>query len=67
MNGLCNLNNVEYQGIIDPKENIMDRKYYIGISSTKLKIRYANHQYSFSHEHLKHQTYLSKQSLEFEK
>ena len=35
MNGLCNLNNVVYQGIIYPKENIMDKKTYIGISSTK--------------------------------
>ena len=35
MNGLCNLNNVVYQGIIYPKENINDRKTYIGISSTK--------------------------------
>ena len=61
MNGLCNLNNVVYQGIIYPKENITDRKTYIGISSTKWKERYANHKYSFSHEHLKHQTALSKQ------
>ena len=61
MNGLCNLNNVVYQGIIYPKENIMlKKKTYIGISSTKWKIRYANHKFSFSHEHLKHQTALSK-------
>ena len=26
MNGLCNLNNVVYQGIIYPKENIKDKK-----------------------------------------
>ena len=26
----------------------------------KWKIRYANHKYSFSHKHLKHQTALSK-------
>ena len=26
MNGLCNLNNVAYQGIIYPKENIEDKK-----------------------------------------
>ena len=60
MNGLCNLNNVVYQSIIYPKENINDRKTYIGISSMKWKIRYANHKYSFSYEHLKHQTALSK-------
>ena len=30
MNGLCNLNNLEYQGIIYPKENIEDNKTYIG-------------------------------------
>ena len=60
MNGLCNLKNVVYQGTIYPKVNIMDKKTYIGISSTKWKIRYANHIFSFSHEHLKHQTALSK-------
>ena len=59
-NGLCNLNDVVYQGIIYPKENIMDKKTYIGISSTKWKIRYANHKYSFSHEYLKHQTAICK-------
>ena len=42
MNGLCNLNNVVYQGIIYPKENVKDKKTYIGISSMKWKIRYAN-------------------------
>ena len=30
MNGLCNLDNVVYQGIIYPKENFKDRKTYIG-------------------------------------
>ena len=59
-NGLCNLDNVEYQGIIYPKENFMERKTYIGISSMKWKSRYANHKFSFSHEHLKNQTALSK-------
>ena len=60
MNGLCNLDNVGYQAIIYPTEDINDRKTYIGISSTKWKIRYNNHKYSFSHEHLKNQTALSK-------
>ena len=60
MNGLCNLDNVVYQGIIYPKENIKDKKTYIRISATKWKIRYANHKFSFSHKHLKHQTALSK-------
>ena len=32
MNGLCNLNKVVYQGIIYPKENVKDKKTYIGIS-----------------------------------
>ena len=32
MNGLCNLDNVVYQTIIYPKEDINDRKSYIGIS-----------------------------------
>ena len=56
MNGLCNLDN----GIIYAKENVKDRKIYIGISSTKWKYRYANHKFAFSHEHLKNQTALSK-------
>ena len=56
MNGLCNLDNVVYQAIIYPKEDINDRKSYIGRSS----IRYGNHKFSFSHEHLKNQTALSK-------
>ena len=60
MNGLCNLDNVVYQGIIYPTENVKDRKTYIGISSTKWKSRYANHKFSFSHEHLKNQTAPSK-------
>ena len=53
MNGLCNLDNVVYQAIIYPKEDINDKKYYIGISSTNFKIRYGNHKFSFSHEHKK--------------
>ena len=60
MNGLCNLDNVVYQGIIYPKENVKDRKTYIGNSSTKGKSRYANHKFSFSNEHLKNKTALSK-------
>ena len=52
MNGLCNLDNVIYQGIIYPKD--------IGNSSTKWKSRYSNHEFSFTHEHLKNQTALSK-------
>ena len=61
MIGLCNLDNVVYQGIIYPKEYVKDRKTYIGISSTKWKFRYYNQIYSFSHELLKNQTALSKQ------
>ena len=49
-----------YQAIIYPKQDINDRKSYIGISSTKWKIRYDNHKFSFSHENLKNQTALSK-------
>ena len=48
MNGLCNKDNVVYQGIIYSKENVKDRKTYIGISSTKWKSRYANHKFPFS-------------------
>ena len=44
-----------------PQINIKDKKTYIRISSTKWKLRYNNHGYSFSHEHLKNQTALSKQ------
>ena len=61
MNGLCNFKKLVYQGIIYAKENITERKTYIGISSTKWKERYANYKYSFSHEYSKHQTALSKQ------
>ena len=60
MNGLCNLDNVVYQAIIYPKEDINDKKYYTGISYTTFKIRYGNHKFSFSHEHQKNQTALSK-------
>ena len=42
MNGLCNLDNVVYQGIIYPKENVKDRKTFIGISPMKWKSRYYN-------------------------
>ena len=31
MNGLCKLDNVVYQAIIYPKEDISDKKYYIGV------------------------------------
>ena len=60
MNGLYNLNNVIYQAIIYPKENITDKKTYIGLGSTKWKERYFNHKFTFSHEHLKNHTTLSK-------
>ena len=59
MNGLCNLDNIVYQAIIYPKENINDRNSYNGVSSTYWKIRYGNHQFSFSPEHQKNQTALS--------
>ena len=29
MNGLCNLDNAVYQAIINPKEDISDKKFYI--------------------------------------
>ena len=35
MNALRNLENVVYEGIIYPKENVKDTKTYIGISSMK--------------------------------
>ena len=60
MNTLCHLNIVVFQGIIYPHKNVKDKKTYIGISSTKWKIRYANHKFSFSNENMKHQTTLSK-------
>ena len=61
MNGLYNLNNVIYQAIIYPKENITDEKTYIALTPTKWKERYSNHKFTFSHEHLKHHMALSKQ------
>ena len=51
--------NVVYQAIIYPKEDINNKKYYIGVLSTNWKIRYGNHKFSFSHEQ-KNQTALSK-------
>ena len=33
MGGICNLKNVVYQATIIPKENVKDKKVYIGISS----------------------------------
>ena len=60
MNGRCNLNNVIYQAIISAKENITDKKTYIGLASTKWKERFFNHYFTFSHEHLKNHTALSK-------
>ena len=59
MNGLWNSENVVYQRIIYP--NVKNTKAYIGISSTKWKLRFNNHNHSFPHEHLKNQTALSKQ------
>ena len=61
MNGLSNSENVVYQGIIYPKENDKNTETYIGISSTKWKLRFNNHNHSFSREHLKNQTVPSKQ------
>ncbi len=60
MNALCNLENAVYQGIILPKENVKRTQTYIGISSTKWKLWFNNHNHSFSLEHLKNQTALSK-------
>ena len=60
MSGLCNLGNVVYQAIINTKEDLSDKKFYICVSSTSWKIRYGNHKFSFSHEHEKNQTALSK-------
>ena len=60
MNGLCYLENVVYQGIIYPKENVKNTKTYTGITSMKGKLRFNNHNQSFSHEHLKNKTALSK-------
>ena len=58
MNGICNLKNVVYQATIFPKENIKDKKIYIGILSVRWKVGYNNH--IFSHECLRNQTALSK-------
>ena len=60
MDRLCNLGNVVNQAIINPKEDISDKKFYIGVTSTSWKIRWGNHKFFFSHEHQKNQTALSK-------
>ena len=61
MKGLCNVETVVYQGIIFPKENVKNtKKTYIGISSTKWKLRFNNNKHSFSHEDLKNQIALPK-------
>ena len=60
MNGLYILENVVYKGTIFPKENVKRSKTYMGISSTKWKLRFNNYNPSFSHEHLKNQTALFK-------
>ena len=48
MDGLYSLDNVVYQAVIYPKENINDKKYYIGVSSTNFKI--ANRKFKFKTE-----------------
>ena len=60
MNGMCNLKNVVYQATIFSKENIEDKKIYIGISAVRWKLRYNNHIHLFSHEHLRNKTALFK-------
>ena len=60
MTGICNLKNIVYQATIFAKENVKDKKIYIGISSVRWKLRYNNHIHSFSHESLRNQTALSK-------
>ena len=60
MNGLCNLKNVVCQAIIFPKENVKDKKTYIGNSSVRWKLRYNNHIHSFPHERLRNPIALSK-------
>ena len=60
MRGICNLKNEVYQSTIFPKENVKDKKVYIGISSVRWKLGYNNHVHSFSHERLRNQTALSK-------
>ena len=60
VNGMCYLINVSYQATIFPKENVKDKKNYIGISSVRWKLGYNNRIYSFSLERLRNQTALSK-------
>ena len=60
MEGICNLKNVVYQATIFPKENIRDKKIYIGILSVRWKLSYNNHIHSFCHERLRNQTASSK-------
>ena len=60
MAAICNLKKVVFQATIFPKENVKHKKVYIGISSVRWKLVYNNYIHSFSREHLKHQTALSK-------
>ena len=53
MNGIFNLKNVVYQAAIFSKENVKDKRIFIGILSVRCKLRYNYHIHSFSHEHLK--------------
>ena len=57
--GICNLKNVVFLVTIFPKENVKDKKVYIGILLISWKLRYNNLIYSFSHKCLKNQTALS--------
>ena len=47
------------------KKMLRMKKTYGGISSTKWKSKYSNHKFSFTHEHLKNQTDLSKHFWSF--
>ena len=60
MNGMCNLKNVVYKATIFPKENVKDKKIYIGILSLRWNLRYNDHIHSFSHECLRNQTVVFK-------
>ncbi len=61
LNGLCNLNKCSISRYYFPqRQTLKIKQNYIGISLVRWKLRFNNHIYSFSHEHLKNQTALSK-------
>lgn len=58
--GLCLTENAVYEATIFPKENMNQRKFYIGKSTGDWKQHFYNHRHSFKNISLKNQTVLPK-------